>query len=145
MWMLLGNDSKGTQECINSVIGSRAPILSNNFSLPPLHLLKRTVLLFCIRIMDSQVLFKHPVALESAVEQTGDGEDRRWTQGNVWSPARCGASNRLLCVPLLSGPWCGAHGNGMQRHSSRRAEKRGTAEELFVQITASILCPGYMN
>lgn len=57
---------------------------------------------------------------------------RRWTQDNVWSLTRGSASNSgLLCGPLLSGPWCGDHGNGMQRRRSVTVEKRGTVEGLF--------------
>lgn len=143
--MLLGN----TQDCIN------LPILEQEYQHfnPTSHPFKRTVWIFCTAECDQDD--GHTSALQTSscfgISSGADALimcilwDRRWTRGNVWSPAHRDASNRrLLCVPLLSGPWCGAHGNGMQRHRSVTVEKGGPVEGLFEQITASA-CPDYTD
>lgn len=50
---------------------------------------------------------------------------------SVWSITCHCASNRLLCFPLLSGPWCGAHGNGMQRRHPVAVKDGSTVEGLL--------------
>lgn len=145
MWKLLGNN----QDCINS------PILEQEYQNlnPTLQPFVRSVWIF--RTAECVQDDGHTSALQTSscfgISSGADALimcilwDRRWTRGNVWSPAHHGASNRRsLCVSLLSGPWCGAHGNGMQRHHSVTVEKGGPAEGLFEQITASV-CPGYID
>lgn len=58
---------------------------------------------------------------------------------SVWSITRHCASNRLLCFPLLSGPWCGAHGNSMQRRHPVAVKDGSTVEGLLANNESCLL------
>lgn len=74
---------------------------------------------------------------EHIVRQEMNAGQRLITTGHSGASSR-----RLLCVRLLSGPWCSCHGHCMQRHHSVTAEKRGLMKGLYELITVPI-GPGF--